>query len=68
MSWRVYAKLVNGDTQFETFETKEEALVMMSQVLDTVKDRKMFWIGDCLVNSAFIVNVFMKELAEEKKK
>lgn len=68
VSWRVYVKLVNGDTQWETFETKAEALAMLSQVVDTVQSKKMFWVGDCLVNPEFIVNAFMKENTEERKK
>ena len=68
MSWRVYVKLVNGDTQYETFETKAEALVLMSQIIDTMQTKKMFWIGDCLVNPVYIVNAFYREIAEEKKK
>ena len=65
MTWKVCAKMLNGDVQYEKFETKEEAEAKLNHLFEVMKNKDVTYINRCVVNGAFVLSAFIKESTEE---
>ena len=61
MKYKVCVKMLNGDLQYETFDSQELANMKLAELVELVEKHKMAWVGKCLLNTNQVVSIYVSE-------